>query len=261
MERSGMGRLATGVLAFAVAGLALGGCNRHQAHDEDEDDAPSAEAAATSGSPPAARAPAADASADATANSPSASASGDAAATSPAPADASSAAPSADSSTAAAAPSEPAPAEPAAAPAPAEPAAETAAAAPAPAEPSAPAAAPATSHKKAKASPPPAAALVAWWMPGSTAPFSVRAVGPAADRHGLVIVLAKDVDPAAASQHLHLTHKGKPVSGTWHAGANAHVLALDPLDPGTYELAIDAGLASTDGTTLGSKLKGPVFVR
>jgi hypothetical protein len=110
--------------------------------------------------------------------------------------------------------------------------------------------------------PPAAEALTAWWATSSSSPFSVRAVGPAADRPGMVIVLSKDVgDAAAAGKHVRVLRKGKAVDSAWREGANARVLVLDPLLPGRYDVIIDGGLASADGQNLGADLHGPVFVR
>lgn len=118
-----------------------------------------------------------------------------------------------------------------------------------------------TSREHGKAKPASTASIfTAWWAPSASAPLSVRAVGPAADRSAMVVVLSKDVDSAAVSSHLHLTLKGKPVKiGVWQAGANQHVL-VRMLTPGIYTLRIDGRLASADGAALGMDLKGAVIV-
>jgi len=258
MQQGGKRLMGIGVLAMMVGALGLAGCNRHQAHDEDEDDPTTAERQSalevvTAEAPPATTGGGAPATPNDDGAAP---VSGDGSAgrkgadtltnTSDRSA-ATAAVGSADAAAANATPPAASRAEPGAAAMPAE--------------------LPVHNVSAGKRETPAAtripAAAAAWWATNSSSPFTVRAVGSASDRLGIVVVLSKDIgDATAAGQHVHVLRRSKPVTtGNWHAGANARVLVFEPILAGRYDVVIDAGLPSADGQTFGSQLHGPVLVR
>lgn len=171
----------------------------------------------------------------------------------------------AESAPAQAAPAEAAPAEAAApsessstaessAPAASDSMASTAGESPAPASPAK------ASTAKAGSSAPASASAGPWWADSKGA-FKVNAIGPGSGNTGLVVVFSKNVgDPAAAAKMLKLSHNGAAVQGTWLSFNDGHMLGMNGLKPGSYQLAIDGQLKSADGEALGKTLHGPVLV-
>jgi hypothetical protein len=114
-------------------------------------------------------------------------------------------------------------------------------------------------------SPAPAAsdALRPWWnQTASNDRFGVQYVGQAAGQPTLVIRFSQQVTDPSAQQNIKLIGAdGQAVAATWEAGQDPRVLVAPNLRSGRYTVVIDPQLASINGESLGTQLRGPTYIQ
>lgn len=102
-----------------------------------------------------------------------------------------------------------------------------------------------------------------WWNTAAGDDrFGVEYVGQAVDQPALAIRFSRQVaDPVAAQNIRLIGANGQPVAANWEPGRDPRVLLAPDLQPGRYTVVIDAQLASVDGQSLGTPLRGPTYIQ
>lgn len=111
-----------------------------------------------------------------------------------------------------------------------------------------------------KLSSPASDALKAWW-PAASGGFSLVYAGQPKGEQAIALLFSSAPGEGALNQSVKVyDQRGALVSGSWEASANPRLAVFRGLKPGRYTVVVEAGLADSQGQSLGQDLHGPVYV-
>lgn len=111
-----------------------------------------------------------------------------------------------------------------------------------------------------KLSSPASDALKAWW-PAASGGFSLVYAGQPKGEQAIALLFSSAPGEGALNQSVKVyDQRGALVSGSWEVAANPRLAVFRGLKPGRYTVVVEAGLADSQGQSLGQDLHGPVYV-